>query len=115
MASIYVSEETKKKLYQFINRTRYSPIFGSPKKYPNPNKAIEFLLEIALKYPLETLEELKNQVLIEGSITMTDEEYEQFEKEDKLKEIVEKELEPKIGSPTLAKMREKNEEVEDVS
>ena len=68
MPSIYVSEKVKENLKKFIEKSRESPFFGSPKKLKNFNRAIEFLLIIALKYPLKTLERWANQTLISGEM-----------------------------------------------
>ena len=90
MVSIYVSKETKEKLYKFIRSSRISPEFGSPNKFKSPNEAIEFLLEIGLRFPLSSLEKIVNQPFIQFSMRMSDEEFLKFEESGELRKIIEK-------------------------
>ncbi len=92
MPNIYVSKKVKDDLCKFINSSRVSPIFGSPNKYPSPNKAIEFLLEIGLKFPLSSLEKIACQPFVEFKMEMSDEEFEEFEKSGEIKKIIEEKL-----------------------
>ena len=88
MPNIYVSKEVKEKLYEFIKSSRISPEFGAKNKYPSPNKAVEFLLEIGLKFPLESLEKMVKQPFINFSMRMSDSEFEENEKSGKIKKII---------------------------
>ena len=72
MPSVYVSEETKEKLYEFIRKSRLSPIIGSPSKFKNPNEAISFCLEFGLKFRYEILEALLKQPFISGKMPYKD-------------------------------------------
>lgn len=72
MPSIYVSEETKEKLIDFIRKSRLSPIIGSPSKFKNPNEAIDFLLKIGLKYRYEILEGMLKQPFVSGEMPYKD-------------------------------------------
>ncbi len=93
MPNIYVSKKVKEDLCKFINSSRVSPFFGSPNKYPSPNKAVEFLLEIGLKFPLESLEKMVMQPFINFSMRMSDSEFEEIEKSGKIKKIIETKFE----------------------
>ncbi len=88
MPSIYVNKKVKAKLDKFIKSTRESPQFGAKNKYPNPNRAIEFLLEIGLKFPLSSLEKIARQPFIQFSMRMTDSEFSKIEESGKLREII---------------------------
>jgi hypothetical protein len=92
MPNIYLSKETKEKLEKFIRKSRISPVFGSPNKFKSPNEAISFLLEIGLKFPLSSLEKIAKQPFVEFKMKMSDEEFEEFEKSGKIREIVEEKL-----------------------
>ena len=72
MPSVYLSEETKEKLYEFIRKSRLNPIIGSSSKFKNPNEAIEFLLKIGLKYRYEILEALLKQPFVSGKMPYKD-------------------------------------------
>ena len=72
MPQIYVSKKVRLDLKKFINRSRISPMFGSPKKFNSPSKAIEFLLKIGLKHPLITLENLAKLPHIQGEMPPED-------------------------------------------
>lgn len=61
-------------------------------KYPNPDKAIAFLLEIGLKYGFEVLERMLKQPFVSGSLRMSDEEFEEFERKGELRKMVENQL-----------------------
>jgi len=100
MPNIYVSKKVKEDLSKFINSSRVSPIFGSPNKYPSPNKAIEFLLQIGLKFPLSSLENIVHQPVIEFKMEMNDEEFGKFEKSGELKKIIEEKLRAEDNVPT---------------
>lgn len=91
MPSIYLRKETKKKLYEFINSSRLSPDFGAKKKYPIPDKAIEFLLKIGLNLPLKYLEGLASMYdeMESGKISGSEEEL------DKIDENLREKLEEK--------------------
>ena len=92
MPNIYVSKEVKEKLYEFIKSSRISPEFGAKNKYPSPNKAVEFLLEIGLKYPLESLEKMVKQPFINFSLRMSDEEFSKIEESGELRKIIAEKL-----------------------
>lgn len=92
MPSIYVSKKVKEKLDKFIRSSRISPEFGSPNKFKSPNEAIEFLLKIGLKFPLSSLEKIAKQPLIELKMTMSDSEFEEFERKGELRKLVEEKL-----------------------
>ena len=79
--SIYVSKEVLEDLKKFIESSRLSPVFGSPKRFKSPNQAIEFLLKIGIKYPLDALDILAKP-LAEG--VMTEEEYDNPELKKKI-------------------------------
>ena len=53
MATIYLRDETKSDLYKLINRSRENSAFGSPKRLKNPDRAIKFLLDHALRYDFD--------------------------------------------------------------
>ena len=97
MPNVYVSKKVKEDLYRFIRSSRISPEFGSPNKFKSPNQAIEFLLEIGLKFPLSSLEKIANQPLIEIKMSMSDEKFEEFEKSGKIREIIEEKLKAEEG------------------
>lgn len=88
MPSIYVSKEVKRKLETFINRSRVSPVFGSPKKLKNPNQAILMLLDFALRYDFKDFERLTKIPLVQGEMREED-----FENEDVRNSIIKKQLE----------------------
>lgn len=90
MPSVYVSKKTKEKLYKFINRSRVSPEFGSPKKLKNPNMAIRFLLDFALRYEFEDLERLAKIPLTQGEMKAKDWDSEKIRDKIILKELDEK-------------------------
>jgi len=93
MPNIYVSKKVKEKLDKFIKSSRISPEFGAKNKYPSPNKAIEFLLKIGLKFPLEALEKMSKQKLIEFKLKMSDSEFEEFERKGELRKFIEEKFE----------------------
>ena len=68
MPSVYVSEETLKKLQKFINRSRVSPYFGAEKLLTSNNYAIAFLLDIALRFDFKDFAKLAKIPIIEGEI-----------------------------------------------
>ena len=88
MASVYVSEQTKQKLFQFINRSRVSPEFGSPKKLKSFDHAIDMLLDFALRYEFEVFENLCKIPLVQGEMSE-----ETFENEEVRNQIINKQLE----------------------
>jgi hypothetical protein len=88
--NIYLSNKTKRKLTKFIKSSRVSPVFGSPNRFKSPNEAIEFLLEIGLKFPLSSLEKIVRQPFIELKMRMSDSEFEEFERKGELRKLVEK-------------------------
>ena len=88
MPSIYISEETKKKLYKFIRKSRISPAFGSPNKFKTPNEAIEFLLKIGLNFSVESLESVAKQPFVTGKMRLSE-----LDDPEKKKEVVEKRFE----------------------
>ena len=102
MPNIYVSKKVKEDLDKFIRSSRESPHFGAKNKYPSPNKAIEFLLQVGLKFPLSSLERLVKQPFIEFSLRMSDEEFSQIEKSGELRKIIEEKFE-----------KEESEDIED--
>ena len=89
MPKIYVSKKVKKDLDKFITSSRVGPEFGAKNRYPTPSKAVEFLLQLGLKYPLEALEKLLKQPFMEFSLRMPDKEFEEFEQSGKLKKFIE--------------------------
>lgn len=92
MPNIYLSNKTKRQLTDFIRSSRISPVFGSPNRFKSPNEAISFLLEIGLKYPLEALDKIRRQPFVEFKMTMTDEEFEEFERKGEFKKLVEEKM-----------------------
>jgi len=95
MPSIYVSRETKEKLYKVLNRdeNRLSPLFGSPKRFKTPNDLIAYLLRLLDKYPFRSLDTWLNVPFVEGAIRgLTDEEFEEFEEKGELRKIVDKQF-----------------------
>jgi len=92
MPSIYVNKKTKEWLDKFIRSSRISPVFGSPNKFKSPNEAIEFLLQIGLKYPLESLENLAEKSLVQFSLRMSDEEFSKIEESGELRKIIAEKL-----------------------
>lgn len=97
MVSIYVSKKVKEDLDKFIRSSRESPHFGAKNKYPSPNKAIEFLLQVGLKFPLSSLERLVKQPFIEFKMRMSDKDFEKIEKSGELKKIISEKLEASEG------------------
>ena len=92
MPSIYLSKKTKEKLDEFIRSSRISPVFGSPNKFKSPNEAVEFLLQIGLKYPLEGLENLAKKSIVQFSMRMSDEEFSKIEESGELRKIIAEKL-----------------------
>ena len=88
MPNIYVSKKVREELCQFINSSRISHIFGSPNKFKSPNEAVAFLLQIGLKFPLSSLENIVCQPFVEFKMEMSDEEFSKIEESGKLKEII---------------------------
>lgn len=88
LPTVYVSKETKEKLYRFINRSRLSPEFGAEKKLKNPNQAILMLLDFALRYEFEDFELLTKIPLLMGEMKE-----EVFENEDARNKIILKQFE----------------------
>jgi len=92
MPNIYLSKQTKEKLERFIRGSRISPVFGSPNKFKNPNEAIDFLLKIGLKFPLDSLEKIVRQPFVEIKLEMSDSEFEEFERKGEYRKLVEEKL-----------------------
>lgn len=90
MPSVYLSKETKQKLYQFINRSRVSPIAFSEKRLNNPNQAVQFLLRFALRFDFNYLWDMTNQVLVQGEMDP-----ELFDNEESRRKIILKQFEGK--------------------
>jgi len=67
--SIYLPKSVHERLKRFIDKSRISPNFGSPKRFKSPSEAISFFLKIGEKYSIETLEEVAKQVFYTGEIT----------------------------------------------
>ena len=88
MPNIYVSKKVREELDKFIRSSRISPEFGSPNKFKSPNEAIEFLLQIGLKFPLQSLEKIVRQPFIEFKMTMSDEEFSKMEESGELRKII---------------------------
>lgn len=72
MPSVYVSEETKEKLYRFINRSRVSPEFGAPKRLKTPNQAIGMLLDCALRYHYDDFERIAKMPSYVGEMSVAE-------------------------------------------
>jgi len=87
MPSVYVSEETLKKLHTFMNR-RESPVFGSPKEFKNFNEAINFLLCIGLNFPMNYLKHLAGCNTVSGEMKESD-----WENKDNRNTIISKQIE----------------------
>lgn len=92
MPSVYLSKKVKEKLDKFIRSSRVSPAFGSPNQFKSPNEAIAFLLQIGLKFPLSSLEKIARQPFVELKMSMTDEEFEEFERKGEYRKLVEEKL-----------------------
>ena len=88
MPTVYLREETKRRLYEFIRKSRISPAFGSPNKFKTPNEAIEFLLKIGLKFSIESLETVAKQPSVMGKMRVSE-----LDDPEKKKEVVEKRFE----------------------
>ncbi len=93
MPNIYLSKKTKEKLDEFIRNSRISPVFGSPNKFKSPEEAIEFLLQIGLKYPLNSLENLAEKSLVQFSLRMSDQKFDEFEESGELRTFIEDQFE----------------------
>lgn len=72
MPNIHVSEETVKKLHTFLNRSRESPEFGSPRKLKSFDNALNMLLDLALRYEFKDFENLCKLPLVEGEMSEED-------------------------------------------
>ena len=88
MPTVYLREETKRRLYEFIRKSRISPAFGSPNRFKTPNEAIEFLLKIGLKFSVESLESIAKQPFVTGKMTLSE-----LDDPEKKKEVVQKRFE----------------------
>lgn len=88
MPTVFLREETKRRLYEFIRKSRISPAFGSPNRFKTPNEAIEFLLKIGLKFSVESLESVAKQPSVMGKMSVSD-----LDEPKRKKEVVEKRFE----------------------